>query len=127
MRDNVDEEVGKLMSEMVAYCGLHCDECKAFKATQTRDIEWKKRIAKHWTEELKVEFKPEEVDCCGCKSAVLSGWCRKICAIRPCAERRKVETCAHCGDYPCGKLKEFLPNEPVATKNLEDIRKTLQS
>jgi hypothetical protein len=113
------------MSEMIAYCGLHCSECKAFKATQANDIEWKKQIAKHWTEELKMEISPEDVNCRGCKSDTLSGWCRKICKIRPCAAERKVETCGHCNDYVCVKLKEFLPNEPEATKNLEEIHKTL--
>ena len=115
------------MSEMIAYCGLDCGECKAFKATQARDAERKKQLAKQWTEGLKIEFKPEDIDCKGCMSDVLSGWCRKVCKIRPCAEERKVKTCAHCDDYPCGKLKEFLSNEPVATANLEKIRKTLQS
>jgi hypothetical protein len=115
------------MSEMIAYCGLHCNECEMFKATQAKDYEQKKQIAKRWSDQGEIKFKPEDIDCEGCKSDVLSGWCRKICKIRPCAEERKVETCAHCNDYPCGKLKEFLSNEPVATENLEKIRKTPQS
>jgi hypothetical protein len=111
----------------MAYCGLDCAECKAFKVTQAHDTEEKKQMAKRWAEQLKVEFEPEDINCEGCKSSVLSGWCRKICKIRPCAEERKVETCAHCDDYPCEKLKEFLSNEPIATENLEKIRKTLQA
>jgi len=113
------------MPEMIAYCGLDCNECRAFKATQAKDFEWKGQIAKQWTEGLKVEFKPEDINCRGCKSDTISGWCRKICKIRPCAEERNVETCAHCDNYPCDKLKEFQSNEAVATKNLERIRKTL--
>lgn len=115
------------MSEMIAYCGLDCADCKAFKATQMKDTEQKRQMAKRWTEGLKVEFTPEDIDCKGCKSDVLSGWCRKICKIRPCAEERKIETCAHCSDYQCGKLKEFLSDEPVAKENLEKMRKTLRS
>jgi hypothetical protein len=114
------------MSKMIAYCGLDCAECKAFKATQSRDSERKKQLAKQWSEGLKVEFRPEDIDCDGCMSSRISGWCRKICKIRPCAEKRAVKTCAHCGDYPCGTLKEFLSKEPVATKNLEEIRRTLK-
>ena len=114
------------MSEMIAYCGLSCSECRAFKATQAKDSERKKKIAKQWTEGLKVQFKPEDINCNGCKSDTISGWCRKICKTRPCAEAKKVKTCAHCADYPCEKLKEFLSNEPVATTNLERIRLTLQ-
>jgi hypothetical protein len=120
------EKENKIVSEMIAYCGLDCGKCKAFKATQTKDSERKKKIAKQWTKGLNVEFKPEDVDCKGCKSDTISGWCRKICKIRPCAEDKKVKTCAHCDEYVCSRLKEFLPDEPVAKKNLEKIRKTLQ-
>jgi len=35
------------MAEMIAYCGLNCEECKAFKATQTENLEWKTQMAKH--------------------------------------------------------------------------------
>jgi hypothetical protein len=110
---------------MIAYCGLDCGKCRAFNATQTRDVERKKEIAKEWTKGLNVEFKPEDINCKGCMSDTLSGWCTKICRIRPCAEEREVKTCAHCGDYPCEKLKEFLSNEPEAAATLEEIRKTL--
>ena len=114
------------MSDMIAFCGLNCAECSAFKATQTKDSERKKQLAEKWTEGLKVEFKPEDIDCDGCISDRISGWCRIICKIRPCAEERRVKTCAHCDDYPCKRLKEFLSEEPVAKRNLEEIWKTLQ-
>jgi len=114
------------MTEMIAYCGLRCDECKILKATQAKDYEEKKRIAKHWSDQFDIKFKPEDVTCEGCKSDVLSGWCRNICKMRPCAKERKVETCAHCDNYPCDMLEEFLSEEHVAKENLEKIRKTLQ-
>jgi len=115
----------RVMSEIIAYCGLDCSKCKAFKATQTKDAEEKRKIAERWTEGMKTRFKAEDIDCRGCKTDVISGWCRKICKIRPCADKRKVETCAHCEDYPCEKLKEFLSSEPEATKNLRKIRTAL--
>jgi hypothetical protein len=116
-----------MMSEMIAYCGLDCKDCKAFKATQAKDIEWKKTIAKHWSDQGEIKFKPEDVDCRGCKSDTISGWCRKLCKIRPCAIEKNVKTCAHCDNYSCDMLKDFLSKEePVAAQNLEKIRKTLQ-
>ncbi len=114
------------MSDMIAYCGLNCMECNAFKATHTNDIEWKKQLAKKWTDDDNVEFRPEDIDCDGCKSKRISGWCRNICKVRPCAENKNVKTCAHCDEYQCEKLKAFLVKEPVAKKNLEEIRKTLR-
>ena len=117
------------MQKMIAYCGLDCAECRAFKATRAKDSERKALIAKQWMEGLTLEFKPDDIDCNGCKSDVLSGWCRKICKIRPCAEERRVETCAHCDAYPCRKLKAFLSKDSQSTeaaKTLEGIRATLQ-
>lgn len=114
------------MCEMTAYCGLDCGECQAFKATQANDLQLKKQIAERWSSQDDVKFKPEDIDCLGCKSDVISGWCRKLCKIRPCATEKKVVTCAHCDEYQCDKLKEFLRNEPVAAGNLEEIRKTVQ-
>jgi len=112
---------------MIAYCGLDCAECSAFKATQAKDAQRKSQLAKKWTEGLNVKFTPEDIDCDGCMSDRISGWCRKICKIKPCAEEKKVKTCAHCEDYVCDKLKQFLSNESVATGNLEMIRESFHS
>jgi len=113
------------MSEIIAYCGLDCAECDAFIATQAKDLERKKEMAKRWTKGLDVEFRPEDIDCTGCMSDKISGWCTKVCKIRPCAVAKKVKTCAHCEDYRCEKLEEFLSNEPKAARTLEAIRRML--
>jgi len=114
------------MYEMIAYCGLDCRECQAFKATQANDLQLKMQIAERWSSQGDIKFKPEDIDCLGCKSDVISGWCRKLCKVRPCAAEKKVATCAQCDEYQCEKLKDFLRNEPVAAGNLEKIRKTVQ-
>ncbi len=114
------------MSDQIAYCGLDCGECRAFKATMAKDSSWKKTIAEEWNETLKTEFEPEDIECYGCKSDVISGWCRKICKVRPCAERRNLGTCAECVDYPCENLKAFLSSEPKARDNLEARRRTIR-
>lgn len=112
---------------VIAYCGLDCGKCRAFKATQIGDFQLKEQIAKDWTKGLGVEFKPEDIRCNGCMSDTISGWCTKICKVRPCAEERRVKTCAHCDDFPCEKLTAFLANEPEAMKNLEETRKTIRT
>jgi hypothetical protein len=112
------------MSDMIAYCGLNCAECNAFEATKANDSEQKKQLAIKWTEGLEIEFKPEDIDCNGCRSESISGWCRKVCKIRPCAEDREIKSCALCDDYPCDKLNEFLSKEPMARRNLDEIWKT---
>jgi hypothetical protein len=123
---SVSSKEEKNTSGMIAYCGLDCSECKAFQATEAKDFGRKREIAEKWTREGDIEFKPEDINCEGCMSETISGWCRKICKIRPCAEKRKIKTCAHCEDYPCQMLKKFLSNESIAARNLEQIRKTLR-
>lgn len=112
-------------SEMIAYCGLICEECKAFKATRLGDLELKKQIAKYWSDQSEFKFKPEDVDCNGCKSDLISGFCRKLCLIRPCAIKKNVITCAHCDDFKCEVLKEYLSTDPDADNKLQEIRKAL--
>lgn len=110
---------------MIAYCGLDCAECDAFRATQAGDLERKKQIAERWTKELKTVFTPEDIECDGCKSSRISGWCRRVCKIRPCAEQRGAKTCAHCSDYRCETLDRSPSDEPVARASLEAIRRVV--
>jgi len=60
------------MPEIIAYCGLDCSKCDAFRATQARDLERKKEIAKRWAQGLSVVFKPEDINCNGCMSNTIS-------------------------------------------------------
>jgi hypothetical protein len=113
------------MADMIAYCGLDCVKCDAFRATQAGDLERKKQIAERWKKELKTVFTPEDIECDGCKSSRISGWCRKGCSVRPCAVQREVKTCAHCSDYLCEKLGRLLSDEPVARATLERIHRVI--
>jgi hypothetical protein len=115
----------RTVSEMIAYCGLDCRKCDAFIATQNQDFQRKREMAERWTKSLNIKFGPEDIDCTGCMSTKISGWCTKVCKIRPCAETKKVKTCAHCRDYPCQELQKFLSDEPKAAKTLDEIHMTL--
>ena len=74
-----------------------------------------------------MEFKPEDINCDGCLSegSRLSGYCRNLCQVRPCARDRGVENCAYCDDYACEKLSDFLAQVPQAKATLERIRKSI--
>ncbi len=113
------------MNDIIAYCGLDCSKCDAFMATQAEDTKRLKEIAERWTRELKTEFSAQDILCDGCCSQRISGWCQRICLIRPCAEQRNIRTCAHCSDYECEELKRFLSDEPTAKEYLEETRKLL--
>ncbi|NHI83606.1 MAG: DUF3795 domain-containing protein [Candidatus Thorarchaeota archaeon] len=113
------------MSKIIAYCGLDCSDCSAFKATQAKNLEQMKQIAERWSRQFNTEFTVQDIECDGCRSSRISGWCRSICLVRPCAMKRGVETCAHCDDYLCEKIESFLSNEPEAREKLEEIRNSI--
>lgn len=116
------------MELMIAYCGLNCAECEAYKASQADDLDWKARVAAQWQTEFNLPpIDPNSITCDGCRTpnGRLSIYCGE-CPVRACGVQAGVETCAHCADYEtCIELNEFLKNAPQAKTNLEEIRRLL--
>ena len=115
------------MDRIIAYCGLVCDECPAYQATQADDNEARARIAAEWSEAFGADMKVENINCDGClgEGGRKLGYC-SICEIRACAIERSVENCAHCSDYACEPLKGFLKGAPAAQALLDGMREAQQ-
>ena len=89
---------------MIAYCGLNCRECEAFKATERGDIEALTELARRWSEHDNTNYRPMDLECEGCKSDRVNEYCRR-CSVRECGVTHGFESCAECEEYPCGKLR----------------------
>ena len=114
------------MDKMIAYCGLVCNDCGAFIATQNDDDVKRKEIAALWTKEYKHDFKPEDINCEGCLSTGENVFIHcNHCEIRKCAQEKGVVNCAYCNDYGCKKLTEFFKMVPDCKAALDEIRKGL--
>jgi len=111
------------MEEIVAYCGLVCTECPAYKATKEDDDKARAKIAEEWSKRYQHSFKTEDINCSGCLAVgdVQIGYCR-VSEIRKCGSDRKVLNCGYCIEYPCDKLNEFHTKVVEAKANLEAIR-----
>jgi hypothetical protein len=109
---------------MTAYCGLNCNECPTYQATQANDIAKREKVASDWSKFFGVELTAEDINCDGCKSKseVMFMHC-KNCNIKSCCQSKEIDTCADCNDYPCETLNGFFTMMPVAKENLETIRK----
>ncbi|HPP75681.1 MAG TPA: DUF3795 domain-containing protein [Armatimonadota bacterium] len=107
---------------IVAACGLVCSDCEAYKATQAGDAQEIAKIARQWTEEYKIEFKPEQVWCDGCMTTDerKNDYAGK-CPIRACVIDHKLEHCAQCVDYACEVLSKFHQMVPDAKKALDEL------
>jgi hypothetical protein len=118
---------GENMQEMVAYCGIVCTECPAYKATRANDNKARAKIAEEWSKEYQHPFKAEDINCNGCLAVgdVHVGYCN-VCEIRRCGSDRDVPNCAYCVDYPCDKLSNFHVRVGEAKAKLESIRSNKQ-
>ena len=112
-------------TKKLAMCGLDCAACPAFTAYRTNDQALRVKTAAEWSQQFKVQLKPEDINCVGClkRKGVLFSHCRE-CEIRKCGLARKVNNCALCPDYPCEKVAKFTANVPPAKANLEEVRRT---
>jgi len=114
------------MNKIIAYCGLRCDECGAYIATQNDDDNMRKDTAEKWANEYKHDFKIEDINCDGCfsENGRVFEYCT-ICEIRKCGREKGVTNCAYCEEYICEKLDVFFQMVPACKKTLEEIRKGL--
>ena len=116
------------MYESIAYCGLDCDRCPAYLATQSGDMEALARVAERWAVVTGREVRAEAILCDGCKSGSeqINAFCA-VCEIRDCAQVRGLATCAGCEEYACERLRQFVAYEGEGKANLDRIREGLQA
>lgn len=113
-----------MTADLIAFCGLNCVACPAWRGLARTSEEERGRLAQEWSTETLL-LTAKDLDCEGCVGPddQLAPFCRG-CDIRQCGTERNVLNCAHCPDYPCGKL-EKTPME--AKRRLKEIRAGLSS
>jgi hypothetical protein len=107
---------------MIAFCGLDCYVCRAFLATKENNNQKRAEVAQEWSKLFKVEIKPEDINCEGCRSeGRLVNYC-KVCEIRKCGKEKNLKNCGYCDKYPCPKLGFIFGNTPDAKNRLDKIK-----
>ncbi len=116
-----------MSTTMLAYCGLACNRCPAYLATQNNDDALRKQTAIEWSKMYNAEIRPEHINCDGCKSGSerLFFHCSQ-CGIRSCTTEKAYQTCADCGDYPCDQLSFVINAVPEARAALEMLRESIK-
>ena len=111
-----------MTENLLAYCGLDCADCYAFKSYATGSEELRIEAAQKWNSP-DYSVVPSDINCLGCKSeeGPHFKWCAD-CPMRACGIGRGVETCAHCDDFICDKVKQSGEHN---IKRLEAIRAEL--
>ena len=94
------------MGKIIAMCGLVCNDCLAYVATQKNDGKIRERVIRAWSTETE-RLEPGDIDCDGCQIGKrLYKFC-SACKVRKCGLERGIENCAYCNKYPCEKLERL--------------------
>ena len=109
------------MKKLLAYCGLDCEQCAAYLATLHNDEALREKTAKLWSELNHTTILPQDIHCEGCRAdGVKTVFCDKLCAIRSCALKKRVETCGACANWEkCPTVGKIISTHPEALKNLK--------
>ena len=96
----------------ISSCGMECDKCNAYIANKNDDDALRAETARQWSKQYKVELKPEDINCTGCRQdGAKIGHCN-VCEIRQCCIEMEVANCGKCDHFACGKLAEFFKMFP---------------
>ena len=108
------------MKKLIAYCGLDCEKCDAYIATQNNDQALREKTAKYWSELNGVEITAEMINCDGCRTdGRKTPYCESLCQIKKCALSKKMETCGFCTQVKnCPTVGMIIKSSTDALKNL---------
>ena len=109
------------MKNLIAFCGIDCEQCDARKATLNNDNALREEVAKLWTKLNGVDITSEMINCEGCRAdGVKTPFCDSLCRIRQCALGKAYETCCDCSEVKtCKTVGAILSNNTEALANLK--------
>lgn len=96
----------------IGSCGIDCNECNAYIATQNDDDQLRAETAELWSKQYNVPIKPENINCTGCnEEGAKIGHC-DVCQVRKCCIDKQVANCGNCDQLPCNILNDFFKMFP---------------
>ena len=107
--------MGEDKLKLVTYCGLYCGLCAARGRIPRQASKLKDAMTKEGYDQWGKDFLPgfegfweflgnlcdPEKNCPGCRQ----GGGPPFCGIRKCAQKRGVDVCPFCDEFPCDKVK----------------------
>jgi hypothetical protein len=101
--------------KLAAVCGLYCEACTIFIATNEDPARLKALAALFQVSE-------EALKCGGCRSDKRTPYCEQ-CKMFACAAERGLDFCIECTEYPCNELKQFQSEAPHRLELWEDLER----
>ena len=109
------------MKQLIACCGLDCENCDARIATINNDDKLREETAQKWsTMNNTSEITPETINCTGCRiEGAKLAYCNNYCEIRKCVQAKRFSTCGDCKELDhCPIIGLVFQHNPSAKENL---------
>lgn len=110
-----------MMKQLIACCGIDCENCDARMATIANDNELREKTAQKWSVMNNTsEITAATINCMGCRAnGVKFAYCSDYCEIRKCVKEKGFDTCGDCKEMDnCQIILPVLQNNPNAKENL---------
>ena len=104
--------------EILTKCGYRCDLCLAYKPNVEKDDQ-RQALSDGWFAIYGFRVEPADIVCEGCVSSGNPQLIDDGCPVRPCVTVKKLENCAGCSEYVCGKLGQRIVDRQDLEKKLE--------
>ena len=114
----------KQENQMIAVCGLDCSRCDILQATN--DPEIAQQIADWFRRERDTEVKIKDIHCLGCKGDRTRHWSPDCWILECCVDRKGLEFCYECEDFPCDRLNEWAEGNEGYGEALERLKRMEQ-
>ncbi|MGQ9706647.1 MAG: DUF3795 domain-containing protein [bacterium] len=89
---------------IMAVCGIICNECDIFKATENPEIA--ERI-QEWFKKKEKEVRIEEICCLGCRGDRTRYWSSDCPILKCCVDEGGLNYYYECDDFVCERLDEW--------------------
>lgn len=110
-----------MMKQLIACCGLDCENCDARIATVRNDDGLREKTAREWSAMNNApEITAATINCMGCRTGgVKFAYCSDYCQIRKCVAEKGFNTCGDCADVEhCPVVGAVLQHALGAKENL---------
>ncbi|MBD3285548.1 DUF3795 domain-containing protein [candidate division WOR-3 bacterium] len=111
-------------NKMIAACGLQCHNCDIYQAPDNPEIA--QRIVAWLKRERNIEIGTEAIRCFGCKQDRSECWSEECWIRECCVDKKKLEFCSECEDFPCNRLVEWSQQNNGYAKGLARLRRMKQ-
>ena len=110
------------MKQLMACCGIDCENCDARIATIADDNELRAKTAQKWSAMNNApEITAATINCMGCRvGGAKFAYCSDYCKIRKCVYEKGFNTCGGCKELDsCQIVAAIFQNVPDAKENLK--------